>query len=347
MKSTEKYNRIRPLKIYEILKRETDESHPMGTKELSEKLKECGIESHRTTIYGDIDLLNECGYEIMCHRGRSNLYYVADRSFNEPELRILMDAVQAASFITDKKTVELVDKIADLAGSKKGQVIKSNVVKFNTNKSTNEDIYYSVNEIIRAIEDKKKIVFYYFDYDNNHRRIYRNPQNRSEISYVPVKRFALSPFATVLADGNYYVLTYYPKYKKISHYRIDRMEKVTVIDDDADMPPCEITFDVATYKKQLFGMFAGETTKVHIEVDKSLRNAIFDLFGEHVNIFEHSENTVRLKADVQVCPLFFGWCSSFGDKLKLLGPDNIVAEFNEYLKVINGIYANDKEEKDE
>lgn len=339
MKITEKYNRIRPLKIYEILKKETDEDHPMGTEELRAKLLEFGIDSHRTTIYADIELLNECGYEIMCRRGRSNLYHVADRSFNDPELRILMDAVQAASFITEKKSTELVDKIAELAGSKKGQVIKSNVVKFNTNKSTNEDIYYSVNEIIRAIEDKKKIVFYYFDYDNNHRRIYRNPHNRSEVSYTPVKRFALSPFATVLADGNYYVLTYYPKYKKISHYRIDRMEKVTIIDDDSDMPPSEIAFDVATYKKQLFGMFSGETTEVHIEIDKSLRNAIFDLFGEHINIFEHSESRVRLKVDVQVCPLFFGWCSSFGDKVQLLGPSSTVEQFREYLMEVEKIYT--------
>ena len=129
MKINEKYNRIRPLKIYEILKRETDEEHPMGTEELRAKLQESGIEAHRTTIYADIDLLNECGYEIMCRRGRSNLYYVEDRSFDAPELHILMDAVQAASFITEKKSAELIHKIADLAGSQKGLVLQNNIVK--------------------------------------------------------------------------------------------------------------------------------------------------------------------------------------------------------------------------
>ena len=103
MNNTEKYNRIRPLKIWEILKKETDEDHPMPTAVLLDKLREHGIDSHRTTLYSDIELLNECGYEIMCHRGRSNLYYVADRSFSNPEVHILMDAVQAASFITEKK----------------------------------------------------------------------------------------------------------------------------------------------------------------------------------------------------------------------------------------------------
>ena len=168
MKSNEKYNRIRPLKIWEILQRETDEDHPMGTEELRAKLLEFGIDAHRTTIYEDIKLLNECGYEIMSRRGRSNQYYVMDRKFSNPEIHILLDAVQAASFITDKKTAELVDKIAQLAGSQKGLVLKKNIVQFNTAKSSNESIYYNVNEIVTAINNRQKIIFLYFDYDNKH-----------------------------------------------------------------------------------------------------------------------------------------------------------------------------------
>ena len=135
MNNIEKYNRIRPLKIWEILLRETDGDHPMGTEELRAKLAECGIQAHRATIYEDIKLLNDWGYEVMVHRGRSNQYYVEDRQFSSPEIHILMDAVQAASFITRKKTAELVDKIADLAGSQKGLVLKKNIVQFNMTNS--------------------------------------------------------------------------------------------------------------------------------------------------------------------------------------------------------------------
>ena len=97
MKPNEKYNRIRPLKIWEILQKETDEEHPMGTEELRARLRECGIDSHRTTIYEDIKLLNDCGYEIMTRRGRGNLYYVMDRKFSDPEIHVLLDAVQGAN----------------------------------------------------------------------------------------------------------------------------------------------------------------------------------------------------------------------------------------------------------
>ena len=117
------------------------------------------------------------------------------------------------------------------------------------------------------------------------------------------------------------------------------MEKIVVIDDESDMPPKEIADDVATYKKQLFGMFSGETTEVHIEIDKSLRNAIFDLFGEHIHIYDHTDTTVRFKVNVQVSDLFFGWCCSFGDKLKLIAPNSVMNELKAYTKQINEQYS--------
>ena len=189
MTNKDNLNRIRLLRIWEILNRETDEEHPMGTETLRQKLLEGGIDVHRSTLYEDIKLLNESGYEIMTRRGRSNQYYVMDRKFSNPEVHILMDAVQAASFITEKKTVELVDKIAHLAGSQKAIVLKKNIVQFNTTKSNNENIYYSVSEIVTAINNRQKILFRYFDYDNNHNRVYRRDGHR----------YAVSPFATIFS----------------------------------------------------------------------------------------------------------------------------------------------------
>ena len=53
---------------------------------------------------------------------------MVDRSFDVPELRILMDAVQASSFITPSKTEVLLDKIADLGGSHRAELLRSNIV---------------------------------------------------------------------------------------------------------------------------------------------------------------------------------------------------------------------------
>jgi len=319
MKNSDTLGKIRLLKLWEILQRDTDEDHPIGTEALRAKLLAEGIDCHRSTLYDDIALLNENGYEVLCRRGRSNQYYVVDRTFSTPEIHILLDAVQAANFITEKKTVELVDKLANLAGSQKADVLKHNIVQFNNTKNTNESIYYSVNEIVTAITERKKIIFLYFDYDVNHERVYR----RSGHHYV------VSPYATVFADGHYYLIVYDNRYKKMTHYRIDRMDKVEIIDDDAVMPPEDMKFDIAAYKKQLFGMFSGETTNVTIEADKSLIDAVFDLFGDQVQM-EDCGDKIRFSADVQTSDLFFGWCCSFGNLLRVVAPTNIVENLRTY-----------------
>lgn len=81
--------KIKLLKIWEILSRDTDENNPMSTPVLIEKLSEYGIEVDRKILYGGIKLLNEFGYEVMCRRSSSNEYYVEDRKFNIPEIHIL------------------------------------------------------------------------------------------------------------------------------------------------------------------------------------------------------------------------------------------------------------------
>lgn len=138
----EKLNKIRPVKILEILRKYSDEVAPISTSFILKKLKEEGIDCARQTVYKDIKLLQEFGYEIFCQRKTVNEYYIADRLFNEPEIRILIDAVQAANFITPAKTEELVNRLAWLTGMGKAEILKNNIVQFNTTKHTNEAIYH-------------------------------------------------------------------------------------------------------------------------------------------------------------------------------------------------------------
>ncbi len=90
-----------------------------------------------------------------------------DRSFDVPELKILIDAIQAASFITPKKSAELIHKIANLGGSHRAEILKSNLVNFNTNKHTNEAIYYNVQSLEEGIARKKQVSFFYFNLNEN------------------------------------------------------------------------------------------------------------------------------------------------------------------------------------
>ena len=159
----ENWQKYKLLRLLELLQQETDEEHPLTTNTICARLTELGLPCERRTLSKDIALLNSIGYEVMCQRvGKEYGYYITDRSFSVPELKILIDAVQAASFITEKKTAELVDKLAALGGSHKADILKSNMVCFNTRKHSNESIFYNVGYLEDAIEQKKKDGMTYF-----------------------------------------------------------------------------------------------------------------------------------------------------------------------------------------
>jgi hypothetical protein len=325
--------RIKLLKIWEILCQETDEEHPMPSTVLIDKLAEVGVSCERKTIYRDIETLCEYGYEVKCERAKKNQYYVVDRSFDLPELHILLDAVQGASFITEKKTKELVDKIADLAGSRKGEVLKRNLVAFNNTKNTNEVIYYTIDEIVRAISEKKKIEFKYFDYDSSHKKVYRKDG----------AVYKVNPYATIFSENNYYLLAYNDKNRKIKHYRVDRMDSVNKL-KEAIIPLFEdnAEFDVMQHKKELFGMFGGEEERVTFDVDKSLLDVMFDKFGVKTQFVSIGDGKYRFSANIQVSPVFMGWCCTFGEKLKLVAPNKVVEKFKTHIESLKRLYSPSK-----
>lgn len=316
--------KIKLVKILEILRTESDETRPMPTNALIARLAEFGINCTRQTLYADIKVLNDFGYEILCNRSTSNEYYVADRKFDMPEIRILLDAVQAASFITPQKTEVLVDKIAALGGPNRAEILKNNIMRYNTTKHTNEDIYYVVNELEQAIISGKKVSFYYFDYDENKEKVYRKNK----------KRYVENPYATIFSDDNYYLLAYNDKYKHAVHYRVDRMEDVRLCDED--ITAAEI--DVKKHKKELFGMYSGEEVRVRIEADKSLLDVIFDRFGEDIAIKPVDGGKVVFKTEVQLSPRFIAWVCSFGDKMKVLSPKRVVGEIVDNLHKVTSLY---------
>lgn len=325
----ENVKRVRLLRIWEILKQESDEEHPMSSLVLLAKLKEGGIECDRRTLYSDIKVLNDFGYEILCNRSTTNEYYVVDREFDIPEIHILMDAVQAASFITEKKTEELVDKIAHLAGSQRAEVLKQNIVKFNSTKGTNEHIYYSVSEIATAINNHKKVTFVYFDYDEKHKKVYR----KEGLKYL------VNPVATVFADDKYYLVCYDDKHGNLASYRVDRMENVNATEEDITETEASKRFDVSRHKTQAFGMFAGKAEKVRFEVDKSILDPIFDVFGEDIKLISIGDNKFTFSADVQLSPTFFAWCTTFGAKMRILSPDKTIILYKNFINAVLEIYS--------
>lgn len=316
--STGNWQKIKLIKVLEILQENTDEDHQMTTTELCQSVLDAGIRCDRRTLAEDIKVLNEFGYEVMSGtKGHAKTYYIADREFDHHELKILIDAVQAASFITDKKTDELVQKIANLGGKPRAQVLIDQMIYFNTTKHNNESIYYNIDTIEQAIQKRKQISFLYFDLDAGGTRVYRKEK----------KWYVASPVALIFSNDNYYLAAVNDKYQNLHNYRVDRMEAVSIEKEDIPDLPVLKGKDLAEYRETAFQMFVGEKEFVKLEFTDEVRNAIFDKFGEKIRITKEKGGKYVTTVQVQVSPTFFGWVFQFGSKMKILSPKNVEKQY--------------------
>lgn len=311
------HRKVKLLRLLELLRQHTDEQNPMTTSQVGAAMEATGIHCDRRIIKRDVDSLNQMGYEVMVTRvGHENAYYIADRSFSIPELKILIDAVHASSFITEKKSEELIAKIAALAGSHRAEVLKRNMVCFNTRKHSNEKILYSVDTLEEAILTQKKVIFLYFDLDENGARVYR----RGGHHYV------VEPIALVFNEDNYYLTCYSARHDSTSNYRIDRMDGVKIIEEPCCEKAISLRNEVAAYTEQTFKMFSGQIEDVVLEFDRSLIGAVYDKFGENVKMMSSGENKIIATVKVRISPTFWGWLFQFGALMKIISPGAVVEQ---------------------
>lgn len=328
----ENWQKYKLLKLLELLRNQTDEQHPLTTSKLCQQLIDMGISCERRTLSKDIALLNDIGYEIMwCWVGKEKGYYIEDRSFSIPELKILIDAVQAANFITDKKTTELIDKIAELGGSHKAEILKSNMVCFNTRKHSNESIYYNVGFLEEAIQQHKKVTFYYYDLNENGEKVYRREHHH----------YVVEPIALIYNEDNYYLMIYSSLHDNTANYRVDRMEQVEIIDEIISDKAIKIHEDFDYRSEQMFKMYSGPTEEVVIEFDTKLIGVIYDKFGESTKMMRYADKCIAT-VKVQVSPVFFGWIFQFAGQLRILSPQRVISAYKNQILKLNEFLLTDR-----
>ena len=312
------HRKIKLLKLLELLQKNTDESHPMTTSQICAALSEIGIPCDRRTLSQDISTLNALEYEIMVTMvGHEKGYYVEDRSFSVPELKIMIDAVHASSFITEKKSEELIEKIASLGGAHRAEVLKRNMVCFNTRKHSNEKIYYTIDCLEDAILNQKKVIFLYFDLNEKGERIYRRDGHH----------YVVEPIALVFNEDNYYLMCYSSRHDGTSNYRVDKMDAVEIIDEPCCDKAIALRDEVSEYTEQAFKMFGGPLEDVVLEFDRSLIGVVLDRFGEDTKITPLGNARCIAPVKVRISSVFWGWIFQFGKQMRILSPDTVRDEY--------------------
>lgn len=319
------HQKLKLLYLSRIFEEQTDENHTLTVYELMEILEANGVCANRKTLADDISLLSDFGMDIICvKKGKSNGYYLGERSFEITELKLLADAVSSARFITEKKSRKLLKKIEDLAGKFHGGEINRSVYVANRVKSENELIYIIVDTIQQAINQHKKIRFKYFDYSVSKHRSYRDGEH------------ICSPYALTWNDGNYYLVAHYEKYPDtLCNFRVDRMEKAEILDDEAHSSD---GFDLPGYMSTTFSMFSGKDYDVRLHFDEKLVNAVIDKFGSDVILVPDNNGGFTVNTKIKAGPTFYSWMFQFGTSAEIISPESIKKEFTEMISNVLNSY---------
>ena len=305
--------KLKLLYLAKILMENTDENHPMTVAEMISRLSDYNVTAERKSIYDDLESLQMFGIDIVSVRSKSTGYYIGSRSFELPELKLLVDVVQSSKFITQKKTLSLIKKIESLASRHDAQLLSRQVYVQNRVKSMNESVYYNVDEISAAITGNKAVRFKYYEYTvGGGRRFKKNGDD-----------YTASPFAMIWDDENYYLLAYDHDAGIMKHFRMDKMASITALDSAREGQELFADTDMSSYTKRVFGMFSGEIRTVRIKFANHLAGSVIDRFGKDIMTAVYDDASFTVTTDVAVSPQFFAWLFGFGTEAEILYPDDV------------------------
>ena len=305
--------------LIKILERLTDEDHSLTMSQIINELENNDISAERKSVYSDLEALRELGYDVIGDdSGRYYGYFLGERTFELAELTLLVDSVSASKFITDKKSKALIKKLESLTSAYNAGKLERQVVVGDRVKTMNESIYINVDMIHTAIAENSQIRFRYFNYNPKKEIEYRRD---GEFYYV-------SPWALIWNDENYYLVAYDSFDEKIKHFRVDKMNKMSLVEARREGGSEFKKINISEYSGRVFGMYAGRTERVKMEFDNELSGVVIDKFGKDVNIVKTSAKKFLVIENVNVSKQFFGWIFGLGEGAKIIGPQSVVDEMN-------------------
>lgn len=317
-KQTSKY---RLLMLLQLLMEQSDEEHPLSTAAIIEYFQQQDIVTDRRTVKADAELLSQLGYDVIAVRGAQNQYFIGSRTFELPEVRLLMDAVCASRFITPAKSEVLIQKLRTLASTHQAETLDYRLCVSGRVKPINERIYYSAEVVRQAIRARKQVTFQYYEY---------TPQKEKLLKHNG-RVYHFSPYDLIWNEDRYYVLGFSRHHGKVVSFRVDRMCDVQLAADPAIPRPQD--YSVETYGSKVFDMFDGEEKDVLLSCENDLMRVIVDRFGEDVHIEPQDKDRFYARVRVHTSPTFYGWVFQFAGRVRIISPQETADAYRQMCAV--------------
>lgn len=313
----QKNSKLKLLYLKEIFERYSDEENVLNAVDIVAYLEDYGIFCERKSVYKDIEILTDYGLDIIKTSKPKTGYFLASRQFETAEIRLINDAVQAANFISKKKTAQLIEKTDSLVSRSQASKLKKQVFISNRNKCSNEEIFYSIDALDNAIKAGKKVRLKYIKRKLDSKFAATNEQ----------KEFVLSPYGLVWSNDHYYLVANNEKYDNLMNIRIDRIRRVEVLDlpvrHFSEVCEYKNTFDCADYVSKTFNMFSGRPESTELKCRTEILEEMLDRFGERVSVRRGEDGWFYVHEDLYINEGLASWIMQFGEKIEVIYPSSL------------------------
>ncbi|MDH6368027.1 MULTISPECIES: WYL domain-containing protein [unclassified Breznakia] len=260
-----------PLAILEILRSDSDDKHPLTRSQLQELLEvRYGLQAERRTLYANIQLLQEFGYDISTYEQNKKGYYLIERTFEPSEVNLICHSIHASAIIPDSESKHLIDALLKTQSKYQAKAFRERVYTTNTKKSNNREFFLNIELLLEAIQQRNRISFVYTKYNYDKKLVARRE-----------KRYELCPYELVYNNERYYLIGHNENHKGLSHYRIDKMQDVhlkqTLFDRKKDVNPYD-------YVANKIYMYSGDELSIRLHCDEAILDDVIDTFGTNIKI---------------------------------------------------------------
>ena len=327
--------------ILNILREYSDEDHRLTQKDILNILRDrYGMVIDRKAVARNINGLIEAGYEIEFSEVirpvknkktgeiedsfvRSDYYLVRD--FTDAELRLLIDSLLFSKHIPYNQCKELVGKLEGLSSKYFESKVK-HIATMPERYPKSSQLFYTIDVLDEAIEKKRQVSFKYCAYGTDKKLHPKCSKDGKAIVYT------VNPYQLAAANGRYYLISNTEPHENVSHYRLDRIADIKMLDAPAkrqrDVPELKNGIDLPRHMAEHIYMFSGPSERVTFRMKKYVVNDVIDWFGTDVRFSDETEEDVvaDVKVNLQAMRL---WAMQYAKHATVLSPKSLADEVRE------------------
>ena len=313
--------------ILEILEQHTDSDHCLTQQKIVDLLrKNYGVPCTRQTVKNNLMLLKDMGYEISLKNG----VCLMSRQFEDAELRMLIDSVLFSRTLSGAQAERLIEKLVGLGNKYFHAKVKhvSHLPKLIH--SDNKQVLLNLDVLNDAIEQGRKVSFIY----NSYGKDFKLHPKREE-------PYIVNPYQMVANQGRYYLLCSYDASNRLSHYRLDYMTKLEML--DAKVEPMDQMEDfvqgysLSKHMEEHIYMFSGPSVQVKMRVSEYMIGALIDWFGKKFRIVQEEADKLIVSVACNEKAMKY-WALQYGQYAEILEPESLRDQIREVVDCMASFY---------